>query len=691
MRNSDIRRRAGVSGRLAAHLARTRARQTRRRLILTALIATIFLSLAWSPTLSTTVAQDETRQSQPGEYRGYSKPLYTEWVRSSQYLTVRDGTQLAADIFRPSRERKAVEDALPVVWAGDRYHRSTPDGRGGAVSQLDMEPWLQTLVKYGYVVAVVDVRGSGASFGTTHVPFSVQEANDAYDVTEWLAAQKWCNGNVGMFGRSYLGITQYLAAGAAPPHLKAIFPEMAMFDLYSFAYPGGAFRDNFFMNWGKALTKLDTVALAAPVDDDRAGEKRAQAVAAHKSNGEIFQLLKELPYRDSKDKKSGILPYQVVNPAARLDAIRKSGVAIYHLGGWSDMWPRDTLLWYKNLDNPQKLIIGPWSHEASHGLSFAAEHLRWYDYWLKGIDNGIMREPPIHYFTNGAPRGQEWRAATQWPLPETVNSNFYFQPEPSGSINSPHDKSLSTTTPASGAGKVDYTVDYTTTSGAATRWTNGYGAPFGYQDMKPNDQKALTFTSPPLTSNTEVTGHPVVHLWVTSTASDGDFFVYLEAVTETGFSQYITEGVVRASHRATSTPSFDNLGLPFQRSFGGDVAPLPAEPVELVFDLHPISNIFPAGQRIRVTVAGADTGNVSTPALSPPPTVSVYHNAQHASYITLPIIPSTPNAAPAAATQTAVAPNWMNNSWRIILLVLFVSGAAAVTATMLMRRRRNAA
>jgi hypothetical protein len=159
--------------------------------------------------------------------------------------------------------------------------------------------------------------------------------------------------------------------------------------------------------------------------------------------------------------------------------------------------------------------------------------------------------------------------------------------------------------------------------------------------MTPNDVKGLTYTSPPLDADVEVTGHPVVHLWVTSTARDGDFFVYLEQVDKVaGSSRYVTEGALRASHRAISTPPFEYLGLPYRSGLQMDVAELGDEPVELVFDLHPISSVFHAGNRIRVTLTCADSDNALTPRLSPVPTISIHRNARYASYITLPVIPT---------------------------------------------------
>jgi putative CocE/NonD family hydrolase len=190
-------------------------------------------------------------------------------------------------------------------------------------------------------------------------------------------------------------------------------------------------------------------------------------------------------------------------------------------------------------------------------------------------------------------------------------------------------------------GHDDYIVDYTTTVGPTNRFANGYGAPFGYPDMAANDAKALTYTTLPLESDVEITGHPVVHLWVSSTAADGDFFVYLEEVDENGISSYITEGKLRASLRALHKPPFENMNLPWHRCWEEDVEPLPqGQPVELVFDLYPTSNLFDAGHRIRLTVTGADADTYETLQLYPAPTVSIYLGPEYGSFIELPIIPA---------------------------------------------------
>ncbi len=594
------------------------------------LICRAVLALALLLGLAPWARAQEDKISRPGQYSGYSQPKYDEWVRTSQYVAVRDGAMLAVDIFRPATNGELVNEPLPVIWSHNRYHRAD-DTNGQLRTILDSAPWLKTLLAHGYVVGVADVRGSGASYGKRTELYSMQDALDAFDLTEWFAAQPWCDGNVGMFGASFMGAVQLMTASLAPPHLKAIVPQVAPFDRYAEYYPGGVFADQAAATWSQTVKQFDTLTPAAPVDEDRDGAMLAEAMRQHRTNADFYQLVASLPYRDSAipapDGKTSLAPWLTGGAVNHLPAISQSGVAIYHMAGWYDYYRRGALLAFNNLRNPQKVLVGPWTHNRyGEYFDLGAEHLRWYDYWLKGIDNGIMDEPPIYYSITGLPEKQAWRFAQAWPLPEEQSTNLYFHAGPSKSARSVNDGLLYTYPPAGSAGQDDYTVDYSATTTEGTEW---------------NDQKGLTYTSPPLPQSVQVSGHPVVHLWIASTAQDGDFFVALEEVTPGGTSVHLTDGVLRASHRALAQAPFDALGLPYHRSFAQDMAGLPTgEPVELVFDLLPISNLFDAGHRIRVTLTGIDKGNTQTPLVSPPPTISVYRDASHASYVTLPIIPA---------------------------------------------------
>ncbi|UYQ60930.1 CocE/NonD family hydrolase [Streptomyces peucetius] len=556
--------------------------------------------------------------------------------RSTVRITMRDGVRLAADVFRPRRRGAVVEEPLPVLWCHERYRRAETV-EGGVLTKLDSQPWLKEMLRNEYVVVVVDSRGSGASEGTRRIEFSHEEAEDAFEVTEWIAARPWSSGRVGMYGLSYSGINQLLAAATAPPHLTAILPQMAMFDLYEFLRPGGVFRDDFARNWSDLVRGLDTRAGAAGTGEGPEGP--AGYLAGHQENADVFGQAAALEFRDSVEPVTGLAPYRDVSPATALDAVSASGIPVCHLGGWHDIWARDTTLWFRNLDNPQRMVIGPWSHNNWKNEDLAREHLRWYDHWLKGVDNGVMAEPPVRYFTMGAGAATGWKTADTWPPSAARPKELCFGGGPSGTIRSVNDGVLAGTgTPAEDDGDA-YTVDYSTTSGRTTRWSDGYAGGFHY-DLTPNDRKALTYTSAVQSEDLEVTGHPLVHLWVTSTHSDGAFFVHLSEVDEQGESHYVTEGVLRASYRGSGPAPFDRMGLPYQPGTRDALAPLPpGEPVELVIDLHPTSYAFSAGRRLRVSITCCDRDNARVEEITPAPVVTVHRGARHPSRVVLPVVP----------------------------------------------------
>ncbi|MDX2056394.1 MAG: CocE/NonD family hydrolase [Gemmatimonadales bacterium] len=590
------------------------------------------------------------KTSTPGVYEGYSTAEYDGYVRTSQYLTMRDGTRLAADILRPSKAGVVHTDKLPVVWTHHRYNRAFFRGDTLVDYAAGFGRGIDRLLYHGYVIAAIDTRGGGASFGNQQGFFMPAEAEDAYEITEWLAAQPWSTGNVGMTGRSYLGITQLFAASKAPPHLKAIFPEMYVFEWYPMIYPGGVYRDDFFTNWQFLTHNLDNAKTftwgpsmrfsgVAPVDGPQGMAQRDSAIAEHAVNRNMFEMWGGVPYRNSVDKVSGKQIHLERGPATYLDQINKAGIPIYGLVGWYDAFPRDAFLWFKNLKVTQKLVVGPWFHGQTDGFDLGAERHRWFDHWLKGVDNGIEREPALRYFVIDAPAATAWRSASTWPLPEAVATDFYFREGKAGSAGSFNDGRLIKVAPQDAEAADTRVIDTTATLGPGNRWANTYGGAVGYPDLAANDAKGFTWTTAPLDSPVEVIGHPIVRLWITSSANDVDAMVYLEDVDSTGKSTYVTEGVLRASHRKLGQPPFDNFGLPWPRSFEEDVAPLPNEPTELVFDLHPTAKRFGAGHRIRVTLQGADRHSHLAVYPKVPPRVSVYRDANRPSRIVLPIVP----------------------------------------------------
>ena len=623
------------------------------------------------------------------DYHGYSSAAFDGWRRFSQYVVARDGTRLAVDYYRPTREGELHNEPLPVIWSHTRYQRANITD-GELYTSLEYHPPLVNVLQHGYIIATADVRGAGASFGTKYGWFPPEEAEDAYDITEWFAEQSWCNDRVGMVRRSYLGITQYFNASQAPPHLVCIFPEVAWIDEYDLVYPGGIFPDWAVYCWSRDVESADRSAAlpenwretveanrekhappaayvelpytgvapaggdpggpVVPVDEDTDASLLAEATAGHRASPTPHRLVENLPHRDSVDTELGVRFHEQRSLYPRLGAIERSGVASYHLGGWFDGFARDTMLWFRNYPNCQKLVMGPWFHGGLAGIDMPAEYLRWYDHFLKDIDNGVLEEEAIHYWTLNAAPGTEWRATNEWPLAGEQRTSFYFCPGPSTSINSVNDGLLSGE-PAGNDGHDEYTVDYTTSSGVDNRWTwtmgggvlaEGVKPPhfYPYPDMGENDGKGLTYTTNLLDAALEITGHPVVHLWVKSTAQDGDFFVYLEDIEPDGRSAYVSEGQLRASHRRLSDPPYDRMGLPYHRSYAEDMLDLvPGEVAELVFDLQPVSYLFRAGNRVRVSITCADKDTFATPVIVPTPVVNLLHGPSYPSRMVLPVIP----------------------------------------------------
>jgi len=582
---------------------------------------------------------------------------------------------------------------------------------GGAKSETP-RPALE-LLRHGYVVVSADVRGTGASFGTG----VGTEAQDAHDIIEWIADQPWCNGNVGMVGRSYLGTVQLMAAAAHPPSLKAIFPAVpSFFDGHRILYGGGVMRK------GGVVTMRNTLAALAdadepdakqnkrfggidvpPVDADPDGVLRDEARAGHgegsfefylalwradpnaqavveklglESEAEVIdalldtdglaatleahpeieeQLVKVQFYRRSftdmlpgsqEDTDDGTGEVMEI-----LGQITTSGIAAYFWDGWRDPLPHDRALFYDNIDVPKRITYGPWTHgynepddpreEASATLE-AIEQLRWFDYWLKGVENGVADEPPVTYAVMDTKEDWTWRTTDVFPIPEAEDTSFFFSDGPVGSVDSFNDGQLSLSAPTSADAADTYTVDYTATSGTTTRLhdTTGGGPEF-YPDMTENDTKGLTYTSEVLDQDLVIAGYPIVTLYVSADVADHELTVYLEEVEADGYSRYLTQASLLASHRTLGTPKFSNLGLPWATSTRADVdatAPLTDGVAEVQIVLEPVGNLFNAGHRIRVTITGADADlNWSVPR-SPPARLTVERNAEYPSRIVLPIV-----------------------------------------------------
>jgi len=564
-----------------------------------------------------------------GEYSGYSEKIYSGYELSSQYVEVRDGTKLAIDLYRPKdKDGNVVETPLPVLWMHTPYCRRVPDNMG-LPSMAETYPGTAgLLIEYGYVVAVADFRGMyasyGQNFGYNRGEWIEAARMDAYDITEWLAEQSWSTGDIGMWGCSATGGSQMQAATTAPPSLKAVFPMSCEFDAYSFGVPGGMAPEE-----GPTRAPPETVdpaqrdLLAAPVDDDT---DRAQLQEAFAEHGENIDNLGYMPFRDSVAEQVEVQFWLQSSPYTYLDKMNDSNTAFYVAANWDEAATKYGVFFtLNNLTRPARMLIGPAGHCAWSdvqeqeqvdlgtsvqnitGFDITVEELRFFDYWLKGIDNGIMDEPKVVFYTYGAPEGEEWSQAEAWPLPNERRVPYYFG-----------EGLLSTEAPTEAEAQDDFVVSYEV-------------------DAANVAEHGLVYETAPLEEAVQITGHPVVHLWLSSTATDSDVVAYLQNVAPDGsVTSYAMFGGLRASLRKEEPAPYNNLGLPWHPFLEADVQPLvPGEPVELQFDVLPLSMIFEVGHKIRVVLTFA---NSATPQITPAPTVTVYRDQTHPSSITLPFI-----------------------------------------------------
>lgn len=369
-------------------------------------------------------SEAEKKVSRPGVYSGYSPQIYTEVVRNSRYIPIR-GNNLAIDIYRPAVNGVAVDKPYPVIFENMRYQRR----KDIAIEGSTINEW----VKRGYVVAILDPRGAGASFGSRNGDWSIEEALDGKEVVEWLAAQPYSDGGVGMWGLSYMGGIQFMIAATKPPHLKAIVPQVATIDQF-FRCPNGVV-------WTpprppkSVMSPLDTAGMKASppqtVDADPKGIMLEAAVAEHGANvysdqefGSAFKV-----FRNQYKPEIRSMNFIAQSAITYKDDVKASGVAAYNIGGWFDAAPAQALAAWKLWGG--KVIIGPWAHVTAREAEIVkVEHLRWYDCTLKGIKNGIMEEPPIYYYTFNAPPGKEWQSGSQWPLPNQKLTKYYFSGGP---------------------------------------------------------------------------------------------------------------------------------------------------------------------------------------------------------------------------------------------------------------------
>ncbi|HEX5000291.1 MAG TPA: CocE/NonD family hydrolase [Terriglobia bacterium] len=569
-------------------------------------------------------AQSTDRPAVDASFARYQTThVTTEAVTTSQYVSMRDGVRLAVSITRPSKDGKPIEGKFPVIWQ-HALTISSPgilrnrEGAGGygTVPGLAMD---------GYVVAQVARRGQGQSFGKRRGYNDRSEAYDAYEMIDWLASQPWSTGIVGMYGCSNTGDAAMHAVTAANPHLKAVWAGCFSWDKYD-----GFWRGGIYANWGTGPERtLEQDLSNTPVQGDESRALLRQAAEEHQGSTVLTEMWAAMPFRDDYAPGVGSRFWYEGSVATYMPQIQQSGTAIYIQGGWRDDLRGQGLLTFANIKADKHLVVGPWGHCQSDGLDLVAEMRRFFDQHLKGINTGILEQDPIHYYTVNADAGKEWRTSKTWPLAGATATKFYMDGQ--GAAGG----WLKAEGPTGAGTMTVFTVRYDVDAGNAPRGPGLLtGAP-----PRPVEHGGPRFVTAPLNTDTEVTGDAIVDLWMSSTAADGNIFVYLEDVAPDGRVTQVTDARLKASVRKLSKPRYENYGLPFHAALRGEAQPLsPGEPVEMVFAFLPTSYVFKARHSIRISVAGADYRERDRTPVAPAPVVTLRHTPQYPSFISLPIV-----------------------------------------------------
>jgi hypothetical protein len=547
------------------------------------LFASTAICIAALATAQTVLAQDEL-----------SQPRYGMIFEEDVPIRVRDGTVLRADVYRPD----AGMERFPVLMSLSAYQKALDRILPHEAPFTHVErPEPAWWTARGYVVVFVDTRGTGTSPGQSDI-WSMQEARDYYDAIEWAADQSFSTGKVGLVGVSYYAITQWNVASLQPPSLTTIVPWEGWADLYrDSVFHGGVFNQGFYGRWwldvrGKQLLENTRASNSAALSEDL-----------------IYNFLAhhmDSPWWDE------------VKSRAQFDQIT---VPLYSSGNWQG-WNhhlRGNIDGYvRSASAHKKLQIHTGGHtDAFYSDEGKIEMLRWYDYWLKDIDTGIMDEPPVKLCIRSGEEECSWRFENEWPLARTQYTRYYLTNEPAGVVDDAlHDVRLSDSPPRR-EGELSYASGPEAYSRANRRLPT------------------ISFTTEPLVSDVELTGHINLVMWVSSETDDMDVFAYLRKLSPDGSVTTATRGVLQVSHRKLDP----NLSTPYRPHHTHDEEQklTPGEVVPVEVEIWATSMLFEAGSRIRLDVNAHDGAHYFAAYNLGENTV--YTGGDRASYVLLPIVP----------------------------------------------------
>jgi predicted acyl esterase len=547
-----------------------------------------------------------------------SQPRHDLLVEKDLEVPMRDGARLRADVFRPKSGGR-----FPVVinlgcYQKDKLWVPPPDLEEKPNRYMNWETvnplWW---VPRGYISVRVDGRGSGKSPGRTD-PWSPAESRDFYDAIEWAARQPWSNGRVATLGISYYAMTQWLVAGLKPPSLAAMIPWEGAADMYrDFGYHGGIFSFGFATGWWNNHMAHHLLGKPQTTATDAFTTPWLWEYMHHNLDGEWWH--------------------------GRRPDWRNIDIPLYSAGNWSGMGLHlrgNTEGYLRSASKRKKLRI----HAGTHYHPFYSEEgrddqLRFLDHWLKGIDTGIMREPPVKLLIRKGGHGNaEWRHEKAWPIPRTKWTKFFLEPAEGEAHR------LSSSAPKA-TRSISYSASGMSKAGVASAsWTSTVLA-----GSVP--QLGLSFETAPLKEDTEVTGPVVLVLWASSTTEDLDVFATIRNIDPDGKDVFelgqqsqnvpVAKGWLRASHRKKDE-ALSERWRPHHAHLEREWLK-PNEAVQMEVEIWPTSMVFAKGHRIRLDVQPRD-GVGSAPythysADYNTGTNTIFTGGSKASYLLLPIIP----------------------------------------------------
>lgn len=588
----------------------------------------------------------------PTEYLKRRPPAYAVPQPRSQYLTMRDGVKLAIDAYVPG-----VDTRFPTILILTPYYRRFKVTAQDAEPSPNAAKYRDLFVPRGYAMVVVDVRGTGASFGTRDSFRSPRERDDYREIADWVVAQPWSNGAIGATGISYLGAAACFLASTGHPAVKAIAPLFAVSDTYSdHVFPGGIKCTTITETYDDLVQALDLdlrdklarypyfndprFAGPQPVDEDTDGSIVREAIEAHRDSFKLRDLAPEMAYREDPAPHDPELHSGACSPYYYLAKV-PAKVAIYSISGWYDgsSFANGSISRFLTNGHPgDRLMLGPWDHGARTNGSpwrgdkiesqfpLLAEVLRFFDAHIGGLNTGITDEARIHFHTV---HEEKWKAANRWP-PMGDRDVWFLKPD--GELG-PREARNET--------RVEHQVRFATTTGTSTRYERlgALAVSDYYGDWNGRDAQMLSFTSAPFEDDAELTGHAIVHLNISTSEQDGAVFVYLTEVEADGTARYITEGQLRMLHRASvSSPPSYRTTWPYRTFHRADAHLMtPGEPEMLRFALLPISWKMMKGSRLRLSIAGADAGHFMQVPHGRPPRFELVLGGADGSFVELPL------------------------------------------------------